>query len=86
MIKTIQDPNRFTQEQQKEILKLANDAYDRGGADVLKIVLSTANELADGLEELKPYARFVTVLVEAIRQQLSEVVTAPVQEDRIITV
>jgi hypothetical protein len=75
---TIIDKNKkytFSEDQQKEIVRLCNEAYDKGGADVLKIVLSTAASLAEETPELAPYNRFVQVLVEGIRKQLQETVT-----------
>lgn len=65
----------FSEEQQKEVVRLCNEAYDRGGADVLKIVLDTAANLATETPELAPYNRFTQVLVEGIRAQLRDTVS-----------
>lgn len=67
--------NTFTESQQKEIISLCNKAYDRGGADVLKLILFTADNLAKETPELEPYNRFVQVLVEGIRSKLNETVS-----------
>lgn len=73
----------FTEAQQEEIVKLCNQAYDRGGADVLKLVLDTAANLAKETPELAPYNRFTQVLVEGIRAQLRDTVSdAAIQKEQ----
>ena len=65
---------KFTESQQKDLVELANQSYDRGGADALAIVIETAMQIAKDEPNLKSYAGFVIHVVEGVRQQFAEVV------------
>jgi hypothetical protein len=65
---------KFTESQQKDLVELANQSYDRGGADALAIVIETAMQIAKDEPNLKAYAGFVIHVVEGVRQRLAEVV------------
>jgi hypothetical protein len=57
----------------KEVMERTNEAYDRGGADVLKVILDTLDTLA-AKKELEKEILFCRYIVEAVRQQLQEAV------------
>jgi hypothetical protein len=73
--------DKLSEAQQKEIIGRLNDAYDRGGADVLKIVVETVKQIAIDTPEYSEFTAFTLYVVEAIRQKLSEVVNE--QHDQI---
>lgn len=58
---------------EKQVIELANKSYDSGGADVLKIILTTLDNI-NNAEELKREILFCRYIVEAVRQQLQEAV------------
>jgi hypothetical protein len=66
--------DKLSEAQQKELIGRLNDAYDRGGADVLKTIVETVQQIAIDTPEYSEFAAFTIYVVEAIRQKLSEVV------------
>jgi hypothetical protein len=56
-----------------DIIEKVNEGYDRGGADVLKIILTTLDTLSEK-KELEKEILFCRYIVEAVRQQLEEMV------------
>jgi hypothetical protein len=58
----------------KEITQVANDAYDRGGADVLKLLLDSLDSIQSTRPELELHCTFTRTLVEVTRQTLNEIV------------
>lgn len=74
-IQMVGDKNeRLTTRQQAEIVERCNEAYDKGGADVLKIVLDTSTNLLAENPNFASYHQYVQVLVEGIRAQLQDAV------------
>jgi hypothetical protein len=63
-----------------------NKAYDCGGADVLKLLNDTVSNLAEQSPQLEPYVNFCLHVIEAVRQELKEVISSPTEESRIIKV
>ena len=72
--------SKFTEAQQKEIVERWNDAYDRGGADALGIIIEAAKTLAEDQPDLKAYCGFTVHVVEGVRQRLAEVVNEQVHD------
>lgn len=74
------DYARLTEKQQKEIVERVNEAYDRGGADTLKILVTTINtlmadaEVAQQTTYSKPMFTLFLHIIEGVRQQLFEAV------------
>lgn len=69
----------------EEVNKLTNEAYDRGGADVLKILLDALPPILAERPDLEEHALFMKTLIEVTRQTLGEVVAAqPENETKII--
>ncbi len=80
------DPNRLTEKQQAEIVQIANQAYDKGSADCLKLLISTiqemriqAKEVPEIWNELYSYENSLDgflAIIEAVRSQLYQVVSS----------
>jgi hypothetical protein len=82
------DPNKFTEKQQAEILKLTNEAYDRGGADALKVLIDTVQNLINQADA-SPSPNKVTVtsslkifltIIDGVRQGLQATVAEAEQK------
>jgi hypothetical protein len=73
--------NKLSEAHQREIVERCNEAYDRGGADALKIVMDTTNSFAAEHPELTSHCAFVLNIVEAVRQELSTTVTGEVHDE-----
>ena len=65
---------KLTEGQQKEIVDRCNEAYDKGGADVLRIIAETVQQIAVDNEEMVEHVAFTLYILEAIRQKLSDTV------------
>jgi hypothetical protein len=65
----------------QEVTKLANDSYDRGGADVLKLLLDAVGPIVIERPDLEEHAMFTKTLIEVTRQTLSEIVTEQRQNE-----
>jgi hypothetical protein len=65
---------KLSEAQQKEIVEQCNEAYDKGGADVLRIIAETVQQIAVDNESMTEHVAFTLYILEAIRQRLSEVV------------
>jgi hypothetical protein len=68
-------------EHQKEVIDRCNEAYDRGGADTLRIVIEAARQVGIDNPEFREHAGFAIYLVEGIRQKLAEAVDAPIHDE-----
>lgn len=73
--------NKLSEAHQREIVERCDEAYDRGGADALKIVRDTTNQFALDHPELTSHCAFVLNIVEAVRQELSHTVTAQIHDE-----
>jgi hypothetical protein len=81
-IKTKAD--RFTDAQQKEIVGRLNEAYDNGSSDCLKILIETViniKEENNGNDAIVEMMDVFLHIIEAVRQQLYEVVSEPKPEE-----
>jgi hypothetical protein len=72
--------NRLTEAQQKEIVTRCNEAYDRGGADALKLIKETAEQIGKDFSGYCEHAAFTLYIVEAVRQRLMEAVDNQVHD------
>ena len=74
---------------EKQVVELANKSYDSGGADVLKIILTTLDNLK-GAEKVQREILFCRYIVEAVRQQLQEAVEKQkhdvLEEDKLVKI
>lgn len=68
----INTETKLTKELQQDIVELANKSYDKGGADVLKLIFDTLNGITNPIYINQVV--FTRNFVEAIRKQLAEVV------------
>jgi len=64
--------NKLTEAQQKEIVERCNEAYDKGGSDVLKIVIDTAKQIAVDNPMFSDHVAFTLYVVEGIRESLKK--------------
>ena len=81
---------KLTEAQQKEIIERCSEAYDKGGSDVLALLIETVKQIAEDQPDLKSYCGFTIHVIEAVRQRLKEAVDDQVhdqipQESKIIT-
>ena len=60
---------------QKEIIELVNEAYDRGGADILKIIIDATKNIAKENPKYSEHAAFTLYVIEGVRQTLEETVS-----------
>lgn len=60
--------------QHQDIIRLTNQAYDRGGADVLKILLQTSESFSKENEGYDLHDQYLRNMVEAVRGVLNDIV------------
>lgn len=76
------DPDKLTEKQQAELIERCNEAYDRGGADALKVLIDTVNNMITQAEESpSPNKATVTsslkvflMIIDGVRQGLQATV------------
>jgi hypothetical protein len=75
------DKNRLTEAQQKEIVERCNESYDKGGADLLRILVDTTNKLAKDMPSFQEHAAFTLYVIEAVRGALKETVDKQIHDE-----
>lgn len=72
--------DKLSEANQREIVERINEAYDRGGADVLKILVGAAKEFAIQNPDYEQHANVTLALIEVVREGLQKAVATEVHD------
>lgn len=74
MISTIGNEPKLTKRQMEEVVKFGNTSYDKGGRDVLKVIMDTFSGLSGLDDQYTSQCTFALGVLEQVRANLQNVV------------